>query len=590
MQTSPKIKPILCPTIHIKSLYTYKDFLRKRPQPQHTSNFKFSWQTSPSTEIPSSHTNALIKLRRSLTLLKHIQAIDLRDVQVRTPPKCYPILESIFKKLSKTPTIQLTRPEDETQFEIYFTKKWVRYLSKLGNISYKLASLRFPLQFQEGKDIQGLFKYLKYCPKIISLAMTALGNGSQISETFLKLKECPCSLKHLAIDSLLDREENPDFITIPFEHFARLESLKLALNLNFSYNFLAHNITQLSRLSNLRELSINFMGEIIPGLGLGLNTLAQRKTLKKLSLIFHDNLFIGEKTLKDLQGFSQLTHLALRVYISDLKSLKLISECFQNMKELEYLKLIIIKQHSFKSTDNLQILCEEINLLENLRHLKLSFELLGFSMQKETITSFIPHLQKTFTKQAKLETLSFTCAQIDSAQALLDLSSVLKDSRASLKKLKMNFENGFLDKQAQHSIINFIRNLENIRILKLPGIGIDSQNFLDQVVQGIALLKYLRAFEIGKISKEITKSGYLEAIEAILTKRGLRRFRCETSQLIFESSVKGKGLVERSSQKADIMDFEKIVRRNPSLENLELAKYPFDLHFSHQFCNWEEGV
>ncbi len=66
-----KTKPLLTHTTHIKSLYTYNNFLVKRPK--HTFTFKFSRQGDLVQDEKEDQIKSELKLQKALHLLKSVK-------------------------------------------------------------------------------------------------------------------------------------------------------------------------------------------------------------------------------------------------------------------------------------------------------------------------------------------------------------------------------------------------------------------------------------------------------------------------------------------------------------------------------------
>ena len=54
-------------------------------------------------------------------------------------------------------------------------------------------------------------------------------------------------------------------------------------------------------------------------------------------------------------------------------------------------------------------------------------------------------------------------------------------------------------------------------------------------------LKYLRTLVLGKVKESVTQIHYIQGVERILIKRGLRKFTCEPSQPLLANLNNSKG-------------------------------------------------
>jgi len=551
-------------------------------------------------------------LIQTLKLLKPAQHIDFSEFKIDAYYLKHVRTLSIFKRIHKAKTISTVRCQHHHELTNTFAEEWVKYITRVSHLAYNMRGVglfaRWPLFGEQEnqvqvKDTKDPLKYLRYCPKIESLEIDAFGTNYLFSKTFMRFNQYP-ALKQLAIKAPVDAEE----IDFTARRFQKLESLHLAFEPGYEPEFVLHNIQALSTLPKLKELSLHFQRDLISeGVDLALKKIAEKGLLKKLRLNFDFNLFSHENILKALQGFHQVTGFALIINLRDENFLPLIYESIKKMNQLESLQLKIGSNARFKESKDLEAISQFISTFEKLRHLKLEFESAGGPAEKkERIpSSFIPLLKPLFTKPIKLETFTLRANQLDPAETYPQIVNLFDDSAKTVQKLKIHLGDYCpAAKIKQQAIIDFIQSLENIRVLRLPGLNPGSQNYLDQVAETIYPLRYLRRFEIGKIQGKVKKVGVLSAVEKILKKKGLRRFNCFTSidvdelpagglfggGLLFGGAPVGGGAPvaddneEKKSQGSPI-DMKSVMEMNPYLQSAEL-KYIFALDFFKELGQW----
>ena len=322
---SRQIRPLPLQSLEIKSLYTYQDVLRKRPK--RPLRFKFLIQDNMPEDQKK---NAKNKLLKTLCHLKPLQKLDLSDFKVNSSHINSTICKTIFKNISKIPTVLLTRHQSYHQLR---AEKWIKCISRLRKLTYVSTSWILKDAIPDKKDAQitDPLRYLRYCPHVRFLQIGAFGSDYTFSNTFKSLREYPKSLKHLVIDSLLDDRDAHSII--PFEHFSELESIHLVFIMQNYPKFVVQNLEQLSKLTKLKEIGLQVYDLLIsPELPMALKKLAKFNTLKKFSLIGFET-FLDQETFEALQNFDQLTHLTLRIDIEKEESLQRVWQCFSQMKK-----------------------------------------------------------------------------------------------------------------------------------------------------------------------------------------------------------------------------------------------------------------
>jgi len=163
-------------------------------------------------------------------------------------------------------------------------------------------------------------------------------------------------------------------------------------------------------------------------------------------------------------------------------------------------------------------------------------------------------------------------------KVLLDLAQALQSSSNSLPKLKIKFGSfSPADQQDQKLIIEFLKTLSNIQVLELPDLQIEIPDFFAQIVEVISSLRYIREFALGDITNEVPSSEYKNSLKTLITKRGLRKFKCNTAEYL----LKKCGFEDRHGRLNSLqIDLNKVEMRNPFLESIYLHSVRFpSFHF-----------
>jgi len=579
MDTTPqnKVKPLLPQTIHIKSLYTYNSYLVKRPK--HTRTFKFSKQSNLLEDDRENQTKSELKLQNALSHLKSVKKVDLSRFQVKGENLNQNRFQACLKQnISKASSLLFTRHQYYEQLGINFAEKPLKHLAKLRNLVYELtaAGLSEHISSPKGLCNQDPLRYLRYCPKIESLQIGTFTRESGFSKIFSRFRSYPTSLKRLSIK--FPRVQEEQGFVLHLERFLKLKSIYFKFDASlYDYSW-TWKIDGLPQLSWLEDIRLECDRKAIPEIYSLPTKIKERKMLKKLCLIVPGQCLDDKDVLKALPDFDQLTHFELNVFLREEKRLEIVSECLESMKQLQDLSLTIRKYGDFQSSGPLGIICQKIQNLQALRHLDLSFS--SQSDLKE-IPNLIVHC-----KPVKLETLSLIYPQQNPTQSLLDLAVTLKDSLTSLRKLRISFGSFSPDQQSHQSILQFISSLSNLQVLEMIGLDIEGDNFLFQLAKALSSLKSLEELTLGDIKEQVTPSTYEDALQVILSKRGLRRFECQTCGSVLQSCGLLVGLWIFDEGDPCRIDMEVIERKNPFIESIQLSDDLFALDLLKGIAKW----
>jgi len=103
----PRIKPLLTHQVTIKSLYTYGDFLRKRPRK--TLTFRFSAKEADFESSKKNCKRIQAKLFKALELARPIRKVDLSKFMLEQDDFRKSKLLSVFKNISKVKAVYMYR-------------------------------------------------------------------------------------------------------------------------------------------------------------------------------------------------------------------------------------------------------------------------------------------------------------------------------------------------------------------------------------------------------------------------------------------------------------------------------------------------
>jgi len=174
------------------------------------------------------------------------------------------------------------------------------------------------------------------------------------------------------------------------------------------------------------------------------------------------------------------------------------------------------------------------------------------------------NFKKLFSKEIPLKKFKFVTDQYCfSKTGFWDFLKGI--SSYQLEKLQINVGHHYKPSNAAEidTILDFIRGLVNIRVLKLDSLDVPLQVF-STLIEAVLTLKGITKVYIGKVSEQVPQESFVRCIEQILSKYGLRAFNCRTPKDFVracESKCKNRGFIKMRD----------IKRRNPYLESIESA-------------------
>jgi len=567
-ETKPKIKPLFARSITLQNLSKYQDLIKRRYKT--TLNFRFTCPEKPSYYAPVDDKITQKKAFKALKFLKVIKKADLSGLNIHVHLISPIRTLALFKRISKVKSLSVLNKRTSSNLYKTFSEEWLRYLPALRHLNYELAAESYASRevlekTKTARERDHPLEDIKYCPKIQSLKVKVPNYATPFFKAIYDFKQYPATIKRLSISPEFTLPEDPNS---SIECLKNLQSLQMKFNQASCPSFIVRNMNSLAKLENLQELGLQFSKQMIPDVYTAFGKISERGILKKLKLNFGSDVPKFEGVLKAFKG-CQLTHFSLRARTSEEKMLEPIAKFLKDRTELEGLKIHIIHEYLFNSKDVFEEICKQINKLPALRKLSINFHTAGKPNKKTDPTALVSYLQPTLTKPIKLEALSLKCNQVDSSEEFQGIMTGLQGLTGSLHKFKVDLGAYFPNKQAHDGIISFIESLENIRVLKLLSLEIGAQKFLNDLVETVYGFKYLRVLIVGNIKGTVSKPVFLDAVEAIVKKRGLVQFDCNIA-IDFMMTLRKK------SKTAPRVDKKKVQKINPALEIIPSVLFIFD--------------
>jgi len=565
-----KLKSFFNHTISIKNSHTYQDFLRRRPK--HAFTFQFIMIRIPERFHHTDERRVQLKLLRALKILKPVTKADLGQLEILDSYSWRTTLPSAWKKIFRVKSLVLVRPQNNSK------EKYFRYFVRLQDLSYQLDGFLFDFFADTRRNMlfQNPLECLKYCPKVQSLEVSDYSHEGELTKTSTESTHYLKALESFAFTASRWDEKQAH---LPIKFSKNLKSISLFLwNLN-SQQLRTQIMTDLSTLPNLQEFGL-MTGMDVNSAFITACKKIQKGILKKLTLQLDSKK--PQNLTKTLGAFNdcKLTSFSLKISIQQAQVPKSISEFIRSMDQLEALELNIIKTDLFSQRDDFVEICKQINKLQALHSLKLNFSTEEEVPKSSRISNFIPSLCDLFRKPIKIKTLRLECNQLDPSEALQSVISLLENSASSLANLNMNFGTFSCTKKTYRSILKLMENLSNIQVLEIPSLEFNDSNatFLDEIVEAVYALKYLRVFSIGDIKKTVARSTLCRVAKTISSKRGLRKFSCGVNTSIGDDFRKD----------IDMINMKSIIEKNPYFEFLDFSNTIHNISFSLKVFNWEE--
>ena len=424
---------------------------------------------------------------------------------------------------------------------------WPKYIKRIKTLAYNVGKRKNLEPFPSFDDYFSLFSHLliKYQPCIKDLSVQSQFDIGHFFQNFGKSRKLPITLERLYLyNASFDKP-----IT-----FLRLNHLKNLKHFDIMFGgkevFIISIIKSFPYLCpNLQSLSLRWP---YSQTAKTISELSSVKPLQHLSRLKLQSPSMPTHNLKDiLRNFndSPLKHLELLFNIRDEDQFVPIARLLERQRDLQTLKLCIDCEKRFNNLEEIKIV---FNLIDALLHLRnLSISIASKTRKGLLFSELYPAFTNIFTKSIPLESFQLYIEHLSiSNQEFLDLFKALEPRASILKKLRIDVGDCEPDQTDSRIITNFVRNLQNIRSLKLNGLIISSKVFLEELTQNICSIRCLRSLTLREISAKIPKSTSIGHIKRILQKGSLEKFHCKIPAL-------------RNS--FDNASLEKIRRINPSL-------------------------
>jgi hypothetical protein len=461
---------------------------------------------------------------------------------------------------------------------------WLKHARRLTTFDYITPPLC--VDFPQGKSSS----LAKIMPKLLhemrrdrikNLNVTHKLSDENVANSLLEFQRYPSTLKSFNFDC---RNYSSEWSTQSLGSLGHMRDLRsLALAFRNQTDILDPMISSLENMSQLEHLKIEFFDALNQKDQIPFEKLSEGlRNLNSLELKF-DIWPAGLSTFLGKIETLPLSKFCLETAIQDENKLREIKRLLSCLGNLEYLKLKITKDSMFQSKDLIRDLMDKVASLRGLKALNIEFLVPGLSEKRDIIgeldEAVIPALRNVFLKAYKLEKFSFHCNQVSNRNAFMSLLGFAAGRIApNLKKLSLNVGRFVPEESELRQIAHFTEHLVNIESLKLNSIvGLMSQgmqNFLD-AVQG---LKYLKVFEIYELKGSLNKKIFVSAIEKLLSKRGLEKFDCCLTWDIKEAGAR--------RAKGCQIDLKKLLEKNPSLECYPQSNIIFSYYNDDTAWKW----
>ena len=457
-------------------------------------------------------------------------------------------------------------------------ERYLRYLKELQHLRYQLTGFNSKLWSKDvsDRDCERPLKYLRYCLKLQEFLLSDSKRCYcfNFQNTLHKPPLKSIQKNYMMNNLLLQRPCPTDFTRKFFD-----EIISFTYNGAFDYGSRKTNLDLIQKLPSLQEIHMKFGYEVT----YDLEKIAEKGTLKEVKLDFNFAAPTFEKILKALEP-SKLTHLSLKILIEGDRVLTSIATLLKSMNYLESLRLDISHQRYF-SDSSFNEICEQINKLEKLQHLKLAFNAKKEILKEQRLPNFLSRIYPIFTKPIKLKSLHISCDQIDHSEAFSDLIAALQGSlEASLEKLSINIGASSCSLKSHNATADLVRNLSKIKVLKLPCLSVNSNGSLNLILETVLGLKNLEEFTMGEIDEKVDVVTMLNFIDKVLRKRGLRKFNCLLMRTLGQ---KIHAEIKDLPHYRYNHDFEKFLKANPCLEVANFSCfYQGGLEFTSELERW----
>jgi hypothetical protein len=340
-------------------------------------------------------------------------------------------------------------------------------------------------------------------------------------------------------------------------------------------------LSSIKKLSQITSLDIEFLDNMHQDAELPLGKLSKLKNLNNLKLKFDFWPKRFETFLKILEN-CPLTDFYLDAVIGQDTQLDALTTLLANLKGLVSLTLKIYKNTLFDTEISLKNLFEKVSQIKLLKNLKLHF-LTSTNEKRDLCPSLIPTLRGTFNKAIKLESFSLHFNQMDARKAFLEIISLVSPVASHLNKLEIDVGDYHPEETDYNRILGLVHRLESIEVLKLDSLSVNMNTFVQDLIDAIYELKYLKVFELRQMRGSLATSAFAEGLEKILTKRGLKKFDCALAWDRKELEATRRRGFQR-------IDLKEVLKKNPDLQSHPEAGGLFVYYDNDTEWKWDEEI
>jgi len=479
------------------------------------------------------------KLLEVFKRVKFTRNVDLSESLIARHRIYSPGMLYVAKRLVNISTLSVYDYRERRDVHMGLVACWPKYMKNLEFLNYKIwmeiqnsAPAHSNHQLVAGYDPKKRnfgIDFLRYAPRLKRIQVTSpYYQFSPCLDNIWMFKKYPSSIEKI---SLCHANYSTDkTLEASLCHLKKLRDLEISLVDHASIKLMTSVCEMISQLPQLLALTLNFVEgfEINASVFEALRGLVHLEKVKLTwPLLKHNvNLEILQ-SLKDCP----LKNLSLRAVIKSDEDVALITNFLKKRKSLESLKLYITKRTLFESSRYLEELVGVIDNLPQLFSLSLSFQTTESIPKKKILPEMNLSFKSLFSKTVLLRKFRISLNQHSfSKEGFMSLVASCNQISLTLEKLQIDV--GVYKPKGTPEvdfILDFMRNLKNIRSLKLLSLDVTTKQFFSEMLEAVETLKFLKTFCIGEVSGKITKVVFLEGVEKILLKKGVENFFCNCS-------------------------------------------------------------
>ena len=550
--------------ISIDSKFTFHNFLKKGPRTFSILTLKSKDESySRALGIRDPESKTLLKLFKKL---KFARKVDLGSLHLVKPSPSFSAFLCIAKRISYVKVLSIYDcRRKQVNYEGLFTT-WPKYLKHLKSLCFQIKIEQtggFLSQSTSKIPKMILFPtdFLRFLPRFeeIKIVFPFFEHLSQM-DRICQFEKYPTSIRKISL-------YHPGVYNPTIGHLKRLKSLETVLISAASLKLMRTTGNLISQVpTQLQALSLNLRGEFAGDDSI-YTEIRRLVNLKKVKLE------LSSGSLQILESLEEclLECLSLRVHIQAGQDISFVKDLIlKKRKSLKRLKLLIMKEQGhFEIVVALEELIKVIDNLPGL--INLSFWLLASKLESNLESSLT--FTKLLSKSIPLKKFQLKSNQESfSKTAFSRLLSSLQEISPQIEKLQIDvgkFEPS--DDTEINLVLDFIRSLVNIQVLKFPSLCIPSKGF-DKLIEVIYTLRDLKTLYFGQVSDEIPKLLVIQGVERILVKYGLRNFSCQFSpefRKSFQENLKGSYCINRMNVRKKnpyLMTFPNVPISSPDIE------------------------